>query len=80
MTEKVLKCEFCGRVRIDGEWVHRNDVQPQVVGFCAACDEWWKWSAERKRRHEARRVDKRGRTGKLKQTGDPFRGFRGESE
>ena len=80
MAEKVLQCEFCGRVRINGEWMHHNHVQPQVVGFCATCDEWRKRTSERKRRREARRVEAWGNQGAhpLPPGTDPFRGFRGE--
>lgn len=72
----VCQCEFCGRVRINGEWAHRDDIQPSVVGTCATCMSWRHRAAQARYCREARGVARRAAKGYGPGTGDPFVGFR----
>jgi hypothetical protein len=76
----IVQCEGCGRVRLDGEWVRRYDIQPSEVRICPTCLGWQHRIAQAKYHREARGVARRAAKGygPAPEGEDVFKGMRGE--
>jgi hypothetical protein len=62
VAEKVVQCDYCGRVRIDGEWIPAGvAVDVTGMGICPTCLDYQRCRDEVKRVREARAVERRAR-------------------
>jgi hypothetical protein len=70
-----VQCEFCGRVRVNGEWTRDLFVQSTVIGFCKTCGDWQEKLQEIRWRREGRKLlqDRRRGYGPAPEGVDPFR-------